>query len=167
MDGSVNPSEVATLGLAGLAGVTGGYGPYGRGYGGYANMSTVQHALDANRQFSENSMDCMADRFGQGLSSIVGAFENATRDRQFANLRDGQVDAERRISDQIRDQDKTIEANARAAAECCCALKLQAAEDKAQILAAIAAQGAKTTERELDRAEREIIYLRSRHPHHP
>jgi hypothetical protein len=132
--GSINPSEVATLSLLG-----GGVGGHGRGHytGHYGSAdprvdgSAVKTAID-NHDAHETS------EFG----AIRGAFNSATRDRQFSDLKDTMARTAIDLSDkvirgdtEIKDRINDVEARSVArdhAAElahqkCCCETQKQLA----------------------------------------
>lgn len=143
----------------------GGYGGvWGGGYGGYgpfASPSANAIRLDRNAQATEDQADCTRAVLGLGLDNINSNFENATRQREFSDLREGQFRAELRTNDRLRDLEREINANARVAADCCCDLKVQAANDKAEILSKMEALSKEGIARDLDRAERQVIALQT------
>lgn len=141
----------------------GGEGGYGGGYGNIANAVR----LDRNAQEAGKDEDCTRTLFGQAFDSIQGAFENGTRQNQFNRLCDriGDVDlrntdnqfrAELRTNDRLLALQAEMNNNARVAAQCCCDLKLQACNDKSELMAEIKAVESRGVLRDLDRAERQL-----------
>jgi hypothetical protein len=112
--------------------------------------------------FSSNAV-----RIAEGNRQTAAGIENLLDQNQFeatnANLTsccnrvvDGQVSGEFRMSDRLRDIEREMNANAREAAKCCCDLKLQACEDKAELKAEILAVETRGIQRDLDTANRQL-----------
>jgi len=132
---SLNATEIAVGGL-----LAGGYGRGGYGYGGgggawgggwggggfgpWASPSANAVRLNRNAQQIENQADCTRDMIQAGNIGTLQAFENATRDRQFTDLRDGQFRAELRTADKLDAQQiNALRDNAdirQQLADCCC-----------------------------------------------
>lgn len=72
-----------------------------------------------------------------------------------------QVNGEFRMSDRLRDLEREMAANARTAAECCCDLKLQMCEDKAELKSEILAVESRNIERSLNAANAELTALKT------
>lgn len=146
-----------------LSGRNYGYGgAWGNGYPGhgtYAGPSANAVRLDRNAEISKESDDCTRLTLGAGLDRISAQAEEARREGQFLATVNATTNAEFRTMDRLRDIEKQLVDNAKDAAKCCCDLKIQACEDKAQILAAIAAQGTETVTRELNQANARITQL--------
>lgn len=176
-EGSLNATEIAVgsllAGGRGYGGYGGGgaWGGYGGGYGPFASPGANAVRLNRNAQFIENQADCTREVLGRAIDSNSNSFENLTRQNQFDRLCDriseGAMDnrdqifrQELRNGDRLRDIEREMNANARIAADCCCDLKLQAANDKSEIMARMEALSKEGITRDLDRAEREIIALR-------
>lgn len=150
-NGSINPSEVATLSLLGGGG---GYGYGGRG--GYGH----------GREFANDSSNAVRIRGAERLASAEHdaisqqSSDNADRNRdlarqqadnaQFIANRDFQTQIGFQLSNQVaRGEDnqnanfnslsREMAANAREAAKCCCEAKLLAATNQAKTDAGIAA----------------------------
>jgi hypothetical protein len=146
--------------------MSGGFGGRGGAWGGnygspFADFGSNAVRLNRNAQMTENQADCTREVLGLGLSNITNAFENADRSAQFTNVKDGQFQSELRTNDRILALQAEVNANARVAADCCCDLKVQAANDKAELLSTMQALSKEGITRDLDRAERENIYLRT------
>lgn len=161
--GENNMADTIDTGSLLLARGFGGYGAFG-GYGGHGNFAGPSaNAVRINRN---------ADLFKLGLDRVAEENEETRRvlgeARVMDNITGGHaritdriIDAEFRTSDRMRDIEREISTNARTAAECCCDLKLQAANDKSEILSRMEALSKENVSRDLDRAEREIIALRT------
>lgn len=131
--GSINPSDVATLSLLGRGGYGGGYG-YGGGSG-HGNFgfdgSVVNANVEANRVMNAQGQDCISQQIS----------DNADRNRDTVSLIQSQGSTNRIIDSILASErvntasfntiEREMAANARAAAECCCELKA----GQAQILA--------------------------------
>ena len=161
-DGSVNPSELATLSLLGRGGIGVGNGG-GYGYGGgreFANDSSNAVRINASERLSQqahtNNHDASRDSH-DALSQQIS--DNADRNRDLASSqsanardiasRDFQQGIGVAISQQIaRGEDnqnanfnilsREAAANAREAAKCCCEAKLLAVQNQAKTDAALA-----------------------------
>lgn len=149
-------------GRGGGGGNWGGGNYYGRPF---ADDASNAVRINRNQQASENDNDCTRSVLGLGLDSIRDAFEGAERTRQFNDVKDNQFRAELRTNDQIAAVRAQAVADAAAAAACCCELKLENCKNTAALTAEIKAVEARTIARELDKAEREIIFLRSNKHH--
>jgi hypothetical protein len=163
----------------------GGFGGYNYG-GQFADMSSNAVRLNRNEGVTRDAAKCTQDTLTATLSRISDQAEEGRRSAQntavltaitnsefrtsdrLTAIVDGQFQAELRQGDRLRDIEREMAANARVAADCCCALKLQSCEDKAQILAAIAASNAtvlaaesRGIERNLNNANAELTALRT------
>lgn len=151
MDTNLLESQALANGITRL-----NYPGYGYGYGSSSFANPAANAV----------------RIESGARENAAAFENLLDQNQFAitnrsisescnRLMDAQVNGEFRMGDRLRDIEREMNANAREAAKCCCDIKLQAANDKAEILAEIKATESRTVTRDLDRAERELTALKT------
>lgn len=130
-NGSVNPSEVATLSLLGG---NGGGGLFNRGRE-FADDASNAVRINSNRHLTTQGQDFLSQQIS----------DNADRNRDLAlSIQSGA--AFDRVIDKIADSatvtaanfntvTREMNENARRAAECCCAAKLQAAENQAALLA--------------------------------
>ena len=155
MDNTGFSASDAVLTSAMSGGFNRGGSNWGGGYGSPfadqgSNAVRINSGNRANAAGIENLLD--QNQFAATNSNVVSGF-NRVCDRL--------SDSEFRQSDRMRDQDREIAANARAAAECCCELKLENCKNTAALTAEIKAVEARTIARELDRAEREIYFLKS------
>ena len=145
MDGSVNPSEVATLSLLGGGG---GYG-YGNRHGQFADDSSNAVRINAGHRASVQSHDALSQQIS----------DNADRNRDIASLqntnaqnianRDFNTQVAFGLSNQIDHNaevsargfnavSREIAETAREAAKCCCEAKLLAVQNQAKTDAAMA-----------------------------
>lgn len=148
----------------------GGYG-YGNGYGyggDFANASANAIRLDRNAQQVENQADCTREVLSKSMDNNARAFDMATNSDAFTRVCDKITNSEFRTADRLRDIEREMNANARTAADCCCDLKVQAANDKAEILCAVAkaesatlAAEARGVERTLNSTQAELISLKT------
>lgn len=129
MEGRTNIDDFLTV-----RGFGGGYGGYmGGGYGpsagigaSYAGLGSIQHGIECNR-----------DIYQSGNQTVLTGIENLERANSFNRLCDKLSDQNTVIGQNMlqltRDQN-----DARAeAAKCCCDIKVQAANDKAELKADI------------------------------
>lgn len=175
--GSIGASDAATLAL--LYGGGGGYGGYGRGggigvgygggggYGGgmlHAGNSVLAAGAHADGTPIKIALDGHAANNRLGLDTIVGSFENATRDRQFADLSGQHNELELRLADSqaaalaitndlraetarnFCDVEKAIAEAAKDAAKCCCDAQLQSCRDHAELKALVISENGATRE---------------------
>lgn len=171
MEGYTGGSNISTDSLLlarGVGGVGFGYGGYGGMGGDFANQSANAIRLDRNAQQTENQADCTREIIGRGQDASLHAFDNATSAASFTRVCDRITDGEFRTSDRLRDIEREMNANAREAAKCCCEVKVQACEDKSQILSAIAdakatslATEGRAVERALNATSAELVALRT------
>lgn len=121
---------VALRGVGGVAGV-GGWGGWGGVQAPYANLASLQHGQDYNRQHCENQQDCTREVLSTDIDGVRQSFENLTRDNQFASItktvsdcnsavNKNITDSEFRNTDRFRDIEREMNANARVADKCCC-----------------------------------------------
>jgi hypothetical protein len=148
-NGSINPSEVATLSLLGGGG---GYGYGGRGYGGYGQFADdASNAVRINSSeklsaqahaFNRDAVDNSHDAISQQIS------DNADRNRDLQAFGQQSASADR-LNDKITDQTRFFSAeinlitrelaeHAREAAKCCCEQKVLALTNQAKTDAAMA-----------------------------
>ena len=140
------------------------YGSYGS-YGDFATPSANAIRIEANGRAVDAGIENLMDanqfeatntNINTGHNRICDAI-NTTATRQA----DMTTNAEFRMQDRLRDIEREMSANARETARCCCDLKVQAANDKAEILAAISGSETRSITRDLDRAERELTALKT------
>lgn len=146
-NGSINPSEVATLSLLG-GGV--GYGYGGRGYGHeFANDGSNAVRIQASERSSLASHDSLSKQISDNADRNRDISAVARTDSQFISSRDFQTQAQANMSAQIaRLQDsnraefnaisREMAANAREAAKCCCEAQLLAVKNQAKTDAGLA-----------------------------
>ena len=181
MDNGFGTADILTGRGLGL----GGFGGYNYG-GQFADASSNAVRINRNEGVVRDAQKCTTDTLTANLARISDQAEEGRRNASFTSLTDGIVNgefrtaaqlagitagmfqAELRNGDRLRDIEREINTNARAADKCCCDLKLQACEDKAQLLAAIAASNATTLavegraiERALNNSNAELISLRT------
>jgi len=166
-NGSVNASDAATLALLYGGNRGGGIGVGAGGYGdGYGNVSNAVR-LDRNAQQVENQADATRGFIAAGAAGISGSFENAERSRQFSHIHDNQFQTELRTNDRLLALQNEMNINAKAAANCCCELKLENCKNTSTILAAVAAGDQKILDKvnsnEVSRLKDEIAVLRAHH----
>lgn len=130
MDGSVNPSEVATLSLLGGGG---GGGLFNRGQ--FADDGSNAVRINGNRHLNTQGHDFLSQQVS----------DNADRNRDITSNIQLNTSFER-MSDKITDQTRFFQSrvdmlaaeqvqNAKDAAKCCCEAKLLAVENHAVLLA--------------------------------
>lgn len=171
MDSEFGADSIITGRGLGIGGFGGGYG-YGQGAGSFAGPSANAIRIqEGNRQTAsgiENLLD--QNQFSATNRSINNSCNRVT---------DAQINGEFRTSDRMRDIEREMNANAREAASCCCdtklesckqfaSLELQGANNKAEILSAIAASTAVTlaaegraVERDRNTLQAELISLKT------
>lgn len=130
------------------------YPGYGYGASSYANPSANAVRIEASARENAAAFENLLD---QNQFAITNRAINDSCNR----LMDSQVNGEFRMGDRLRDLEREMQANAREAAKCCCDAKVQAANDKAELLAEIKAVESRTITRDLDRAERELTALKT------
>lgn len=143
MDGYVGQS--AAVGNAPWWGVGGGLLGGGRFADFSSNAVRINAAARANAAGIENLLD--QNQF-EATNGNINECCNRTLDMQ--------VNGEFRMSDRLRDIEREMAANARAAAECCCDAKLLATQNHAETLAAIADLKTSNVQRDLDAANRQL-----------
>jgi len=134
----------------------------------FADPASNAVRINRNADVSAANDSCTRSVLGLGLDRLSDQAEESRRSAQFTSIRDGQFQAELRNGDRLRDIEREIAANAKIAAQCCCDLKLQSCEDKAEILAAIAdskatalAVESRGIERSLNAANAELTALKT------
>lgn len=122
-----------------------------------ANMSRIADQAEEGRRQAQNT----------ALNDSMVNAEFRTSDRLTA-IKDGQFQAELRTVDRISSLERTVIDGQRAADKCCCDLKLQSCEDKAELLRAIADSKAESlaiesraVERTLNAANAELTALKT------
>lgn len=170
MDGAVGATQAATLALLtdtaragnrgygiGMGGGEGG----GYGYSGglFANHSSIQHGIANTTQAVENQADCTREVLKASMDSNGRAFDAATIQTSFTRICDRIAGMEAQTARDMLQLTRDGNDARAEAAKCCCDVKVQAANDKAEMLAAIAAQGAATITRELNLANAKITQL--------
>jgi hypothetical protein len=168
MEGYTGGSNISTDSLLlarGVGGVGFGYGGYS---GDFANPSANAIRLDRNDQMVQSEAHCTREIVQKGQDYNLHAFDSQNTAAGFTRVCDRISDAELRNGDRLRDIEREMNANAREAAKCCCEVKLQSCEDKAQIMAAIAdakatslATEGRAVERALNAASAELVALRT------
>jgi hypothetical protein len=171
--GTVDTGTAGVLALlADTARAGRGYGGWGGegGYGGYGMFASPgANAVRMNRNndrigFTYDALSQQAEegrRIAQNQNLTNAVTDGFSRiceriNNESSSIRDIVFQQELRNGDRLRDLQKEMNDNARVAAQCCCDLKLQACEDKAQIIAEIKAVETRTVERDLNRAERRL-----------
>jgi len=172
-DSSLNATEIAVGSLlAGNAGgYGGGYGAWGGGGAGFAPFASPGSnavRINRNNEVTVGQAECTREVLGRDIDRISDQAEEGRRSAQFTSILKAIADSEFRSLDRQRDIEREINANARAAAECCCDLKLQACQDKSEILTAIAdskatalAVESRAVERALNNANAELTALKT------
>lgn len=167
-NGSIGASDAATLALLYGGNRGGGIGVGAGGYDGYGNVGNAVR-LDRNAQQVEDQADATRNFIAAGAAGISGAFENAERSRQFTAIRDGQFQSELRTNDRLLALQAEMNVNAKAAAACCCELKLENCKNTSTILAAVNAGDQKILDKindnEISRLKDELAQARSHHGH--
>lgn len=165
-DGGSAISTDSLLLARGVGGVGFGYGGYGGS--GFANQSANAIRLERNSDEVEAQATCTREIIAKGQEATLHAFDNATNSNAFTRICDRITSGEFRTSDRLRDIEREMNTNAREAAKCCCEVKVQACEDKSQILAAIAdakatslATEGRAVERALNAASAELTALKT------
>lgn len=132
-----------------------GYGLYGGG-GRFADFASNAVRTDRNMTVAQLGLDRVSDQNEETRRNLGEArvMDNITASCN--RISDQQVNGEFRTLDRLRDQDREIAANAREAAKCCCDLKLQMCEDKAELKAEILAVETRNIQRDLDNANRQL-----------
>jgi hypothetical protein len=174
MPDTLNATEIAVGSLlaGGVGGRGGAWGGYHEGCNTFANPAANAVRIDRNADVSNLSFGAARDFQESNFRGISSAFDTATRAGEFARVCEkiGEVDnrgADQRFQAELRTNDRLlalqaeINENARVAAQCCCDIKLQACEDKAQVLAAIAGNESRAIERALNNSQAELISLRT------
>jgi len=140
-NGSINPSEVATLSLLGGGGGIGGYGYGGRGGFGVGTQMLAADA-HANGTASDAKLDSLSDNFH--TASVNSKFDRLNEnisDQEFrstaaiTSLNKDITDSEFRTIDRNRDIERLVVQGQKEAAECCCEAKLLAVQNHATLLA--------------------------------
>jgi len=154
------------------------------GYGQFASPSANAVRINRNSDITKLGIDRISDQNEQtrrdmGESRIMDNITNG-----HAGIRDVQINGEFRNADRLRDIEREMNANARAAADCCCdtqkeLLRMQALNDKcccetqkliiekaATTDALIRAVEGRANLDKLAEARAEIAYLRGRSHHH-
>lgn len=162
---SLNATEIAVGSL--LAGNRGGYGGSGGGaWGGgghgvapFAGPASNAVRINRNSEITKLGIDRISDQNEETRRNLG---ENRIMDNVTGGhnrISDNVANSEFRQQDRMRDIERDVVQNAKDAAACCCDVKVQAATDKAELLAAIAAQGQATLGRELDAANARVTQL--------
>jgi len=153
---TVRAGNGSFLGRGGEGGGNGGFAPY-------AGPAVIRADVLANREIGNTGIENIqrsisagriADLVVDGHGKICDNI-NETGNR----ASDNQFRSELRGADQHAALVAQINANARESDKCCCKLQLQAAEDKAEVLAEIKASEGRAITRDLDRAERKVERL--------
>lgn len=159
-------SDISTESLL-LARGVGGYGyggVWGGGYGGYGPFASPESnavRINRNADFTKLALDRISDQNEETRRNLGEARVMSNITEGHNRICDRLVDGEFRTNDRLRDLEREMQANAREAAKCCCDLKVQAANDKAEILSTMQALSKEGIARDLDRAERQIIALQT------
>ena len=91
-------------------------------------------------------IDASADRASDNIAGVRSAFDNQTRNAQFAQVNKNIADSEFRSLDRQRDIEKQLVDNAKESAKCCCETqKLVTAEATATRLLMLEIEGRATT----------------------
>jgi hypothetical protein len=132
----------------------GGFGGYNYG-GQFADFGSNAVRLNRNEGVTRDAAKCTQDTLVANLARVSDQAEEGRRTAQntailtaitnsefrtsdrLNGITDGMFQAELRNGDRLRDIERQAAAQAAINAQCCCDLKLQACEDKAQILSAI------------------------------
>ena len=122
----------------GLNGYYGGGGQ--RGYNGnFTYDGSVTNAnLKANREFTNLGHTSLSQQIADNADRNRDIAETQARDSQFTNIISNNTDQTRFITSELNQLGREINENSRAAANCCCEAKVQAAENQAKTDAGLA-----------------------------
>ena len=150
MNGDFGTDDIITGRGLGIS----GFGGYGYGTGAFSGpTANALRIEEGNRQSAANFENLLdQNQFAVTNDSIVRSCNRVT---------DTTNNSEFRMADRLRDIEREMNANAREAASCCCDVKVQAANDKAEMLQAIAASETRAIERDRNTLQAELISLRS------
>jgi len=174
-DSSLNATEIAVGSLlAGGRGGIGGGGAWGSGEfcNTFANPSANAVRIDRNAQQNEDQHDCTRGIMESNFRGLSDGFIQQSTNDQFNRIctaiaasdnraADQRFQSELRTNDRLLALQAEINENARVAAQCCCDLKLQACEDKAELKAAVLAVEGRAIERSLNAANAELTALKT------
>lgn len=171
---------LALLADTARAGNRGGFGGWGGegGGGGFLAASAIANGtaenakIDGVSQKVEDQADCTRGVLASDIAGVNQSFENLTRANEFNRVcdrlaqndirnTDNQFRAELRTNDRLLALQAEMNANAREAAKCCCDTKLEMCQMESRLAAKMEALSKEGIARDLDRAERENIYLRT------
>jgi hypothetical protein len=170
-DSSLNATEIAVGSLlAGNRGVGGGGVWGGDSCSTFANPSANAVRADRNAELTTIGQEANRDMMESNFRGITENFLQQNTNDQFNRVCARLADMDNRNSDQrfqaeLRTNDRLlalqaeVNANAREAAKCCCDLKLQMCEDKAELKAEILAVEGRAIERSLNAANAKITQL--------
>lgn len=152
MDGSVNPSELATLSLLGRGGIGVGNGNgYGYGHGGreFANDGSNAVRIRGSEKLLAQGHDSLSQQISDNADRNRDISALQSRNAEAIASRDYQTQIGFGLSEQIdrnadvfnsrfRDMQAEINANAREAAKCCCEAQLLAVQNQCKTDAGLA-----------------------------
>lgn len=130
----VNNSDVATLSLLG----GGGYGYGGGRHGQFADDASNAVRINAAERASTASHDAIAQQISDNADRNRDISRTQQEDGHFTGIVDKISDQSRFFTAELNAIGRERAADARIAAECCCAAKLQAAENQAKTDAGLA-----------------------------
>lgn len=133
MDGSVNPSEVATLSLLGGGG---GGGLFNRGQ--FADDGSNAVRINSNRHLSSASHDAISQQISDNADRNRDLQQFGQRSAIADSLTDKINDQTRFFAGEVNMLSREQQAIAREAAKCCCEAKLLAVENQAKTDAKLA-----------------------------
>jgi len=138
----------------------------------YANPSANAVRIDRNADVSNLSFVAQRDLSESNFRGLYASFDTATRAGEAARIEKAISDLDQRNADQrfqteLRTNDRLLalqaemNENAREAAKCCCDLKFQIAENKAEMTATILGVESRNIERALNAANAELTALKT------
>ena len=173
MDGSVNPSELATLSLLGRGGIGVGAGGYGYGYGGgreFANDSSNAVRINRNEKLATQGHDFISQQISDNADRNRDLARQASDNAQYISNRDFQTQIGFNLANQFaRGEDnqnanfnmlsREASANAREAAKCCCETQKLITAEGNETRALILAVEGRATVADLAAAQAKITQL--------
>lgn len=136
-NGSINPSEVATLSLLGGGGGY-GYGGRGHGYGQFADDASNAVRINAAERASTASHDALSQQISDNADRNRDISSVQQSDNHFNGVLSKIDDQSRFFTSELNLITREQAANARAVAECCCEAKLLAVQNQAKTDAGLA-----------------------------
>ena len=172
--GNINAATTGTYALMmdTLRAGRGGYGGEGAYGGQFAGPSANAVRINRNMDITRLGIDRISDqneenRRGQSEARVMDNITDghnriceSVHTAEVAN-RDMIFQQELRNSDRLAALQAEMNANARQADKCCCDIQLNQCKDTAAIMARMEALSKESVSRDLDRAERELIALKT------